>query len=71
MRVQNTAPDKVPATRDDIGRVDPIGPLRFANIMLLNLGDAGRTIIPGDCRTWARIISKMFFMGCAAQGNRI
>jgi hypothetical protein len=45
--VQSTAPDKVPATRDDIGRVDPIGPRSFAEIVLLNLGDAGRMIIPG------------------------
>jgi hypothetical protein len=47
VRVQNTAPDKVPATRDDIGRVDPIGPRSLADIVLRNLGDARRMIIPG------------------------
>lgn len=47
MCVQNTAPDKVPATSDDIGRVDPIGPHNFADIVLIDLEDAGRMIIPG------------------------
>ena len=47
MCVQNTAPDKIPATRDDIGRVDAIGPRSFAEIVLLNLGDVGRMIMPG------------------------
>src|SRR5579864_1230886 len=61
--VQNTAPDKVPATSDDIGRVDPIGPHNFADIVLIDLGDAGRMIIPGDCRGWARIIPKCFSPG--------
>lgn len=45
MWVQTTALDKVPATRDDIGRVDRIEPRRLAEILLLNLGSAGRVII--------------------------
>ena len=68
--VQHTAPDKIPATRDDIGRVDPIGPRSLADIVLLNLGDARRMIIPGIVEPGLEYLPK-FFMRCGAQGNRI
>ena len=70
MCVQNTAPDKVPATRDDIGRVEPIRPQSFADIVLINLGDAGRMIITGIVGLGSDNFRNVF-QGRAAQGNRI